>query len=85
MVHISSSWVKISLYTEIQLPRLPGSRTASFRLKPGDQISQDTRNMMISLVLVVTTLVLVSAEQRKLWNIFKKMVQDIKEQDTLGL
>ena len=34
LVHISSSWVKISLYTEFQLPRLPGSRTASFRLNP---------------------------------------------------
>ena len=34
MVHISSSWVKISLYTEFQLHRLPGSRTASFGLNP---------------------------------------------------
>ena len=33
-VHISSSWVKISLHTEFQLPRLPGSRNASFRLNP---------------------------------------------------
>ena len=32
VVHISSSWVKISLHTEFQLPRLPGSRNASFRL-----------------------------------------------------
>ena len=34
VVHISSSWVKISLHTEFQLPRLPGSRNASFRLNP---------------------------------------------------
>ena len=33
-VHISSSWVEISLHTEFQLPRLPGSRTVSFRLNP---------------------------------------------------
>ena len=32
--HISSSWVKISLYTKFQLPRLPGSRIANFRLNP---------------------------------------------------
>ena len=31
---ISSSWVEISLHTEFQLPRLPGSRFASFRLNP---------------------------------------------------
>ena len=34
MVHISSSWVEISLYTEFQLHRLPGSRIASVRLNP---------------------------------------------------
>ena len=34
LVHISSSWVEISLYTEFQLPRLSGSRIASFRLNP---------------------------------------------------
>ena len=34
MVHISSSWVEISLYTKFQLSRLPGSETASFRLNP---------------------------------------------------
>ena len=28
------NWVKISLYTEFQLHRLPGSRTASFALNP---------------------------------------------------
>ena len=34
-VHLSSSWVKISLYSEFQLPRLPGSRTGFFsRLNP---------------------------------------------------
>ena len=33
-LHISSSWVKISLHTEFQLPRLPLSRNASFRLNP---------------------------------------------------
>ena len=32
--HISSSWVKISLYTKFQLPRLPGSRNANFRFNP---------------------------------------------------
>ena len=32
MVHISSSWVETRLNTEFQLPRLPGSRTASFWL-----------------------------------------------------
>ena len=31
---ISSSWVEISLHTKFQLPRLPGSRNASFRLNP---------------------------------------------------
>ena len=31
-INISSSWVEISLHTEFQLARLPGSRTASFRL-----------------------------------------------------
>ena len=30
--------------------------------------------MKISLLLVVATLALISAEQRKLWNMFKKMV-----------
>ena len=34
LVHIYSSWVKISLHTEFQLPSLPGSRNASFMLKP---------------------------------------------------
>ena len=33
-VHISSRLIEISLHTEFQLPRLPGSRTASFRLNP---------------------------------------------------
>ena len=33
-IHISSSWVEISFYTEFQLSRLPESRTASFRLNP---------------------------------------------------
>ena len=33
-VNISSSWVKISLHTEFQLRRLPGSRNASLRLNP---------------------------------------------------
>ena len=33
-VHISYSWVKISLHTGFQLNRLPESRTASFRLNP---------------------------------------------------
>ena len=33
-IHISYSRVKISLHTEFQLPRLPGSRNASFRLNP---------------------------------------------------
>ena len=33
-VDISSSWVEISLHTKFQLPRLPGSRTAIFRLNP---------------------------------------------------
>ena len=32
--HISSSWVEIILHTELQLPRLPGSETVSFRLNP---------------------------------------------------
>ena len=32
VVHISSGWVKISLHTEFQLPILPESRAASFRL-----------------------------------------------------
>ena len=31
--------------------------------------------MKISLLLVVATLALISAEQRKLWNMFKKMVR----------
>ena len=30
-VHISSSWVKISLDTEFELPWMPGSRTSNFR------------------------------------------------------
>ena len=34
LFHIFSSWVEISLYTEFQLPRLSGSRIASFRLNP---------------------------------------------------
>ena len=34
LFHISSSWAEISLYTEFQLPRLSGSRIASFRLNP---------------------------------------------------
>jgi hypothetical protein len=33
-VHISASWVEISLYTEFPLPRLPGSRTVIFRPNP---------------------------------------------------
>ena len=34
VIDISSSWVEISLHTKFQLPRLPGSRTAIFRLNP---------------------------------------------------
>ena len=34
VVHISSSWVEISLHIEFQLPRLPESRTVSFSLNP---------------------------------------------------
>ena len=33
-IHISSSWVEISFYTEFQISRLRESRTASFRLNP---------------------------------------------------
>ena len=33
-VHISSSWVEMSLHTKFQLPRLPGRRTTSTRLNP---------------------------------------------------
>ena len=32
--HISPSWFEISYHTEFQLPRLPGSRFAIFRLNP---------------------------------------------------
>ena len=33
-VHISSSWVEMSLHTKFQLPRLPGRRTTRLRLNP---------------------------------------------------
>ena len=39
-----------------------------------DQTSQNTRKMKIYLLLVVVTLDLLSAEQSKLWNMFKNMV-----------
>ena len=52
-LHISSSWVKIRLYTENQLPRLPGSVLKVRGGAAKDKLCSSTK-LLVELIWVVT-------------------------------
>ena len=55
-VDISSSLVEISLHTEFQLHRLPGSRTTSFRLNPIGGWRGGLGSLIFSLIFFIVGL-----------------------------